>query len=315
MATKGKAKKRIAIIGYGSQGRAMALNFRDSGYDLIIGLRSRSRSRRVARNDGFHAILTIAEAVKRAEVVCFAFPDHRHGAVFDKEIAPYLKPGAALLFLHGLSIQYGLVKPQTNCDILLLAPHAPGVAVREQYLGDRAISAFYAVHRDYSRRAVQTVIELAGGMGIRKNRLVKTTFRDEAIGDLFGEQAVLCGGLAMLIKTGFDLLVERGIRPENAYLEVAYQLDLIVALIKKHGVQGMLNRISVAARYGSIQSGPKIIDAHTKRQMRRVLKEIESGTFASTLAALTPGEVRALTKRTSRLTTVSLERAGRKYRG
>jgi ketol-acid reductoisomerase len=212
-----------------------------------------------------------------------------------------------------MSIHFGLVRPPSDCDVTLLAPHAPGAAVREKYLGDRSISAFYAVHQNGSRRASQTLIQLAEAAGIARRRLVKTTFRDEAVGDLFGEQAVLCGGLAMLIKTGFELLVERGIKPENAYLEVAYQLDLIVALIKKYGVAGMLNRISVAARYGSVTNGPRIVDSYTKSRMRKILAEIESGRFVRRLVALSPNEVRGLKRATSRLSDRRLEKAARKY--
>jgi len=313
MRSKGKAKKRIAVIGFGSQGRAIALNLRDSGYPVLVGLRNRSKLRRAAKVDGFRSICTLGDATALADVVCFAFPDHLHGKVFKREIGPHLRPGATLVFLHGMSVHFGLVKPPPDCDVVLLAPHAPGSAVREKYLSDRSVSAFYSVHQNRSRHAGRTLSELARAIGFRKQRLVKTTFRDEAIGDLFGEQTVLCGGLAMLIKTGFELLVERGIKPGDAYLEVAYQLDLIVSLIKKYGLAGMLNRISVAARYGSIRSGQKIIDSHTRSRMRRILADIESGRFAKRLGALEPAQVRALNKASLRLTTKELERAARKY--
>jgi ketol-acid reductoisomerase len=313
MTTKGKAKKRVAIIGYGSQGRAFALNLKDSGHEVLVGLRLGSKSRRLASRDGIKSIDSIASATAKADTVCFAFPDHLHGKIFESQIAPSLRPGATLLFLHGMSVHFGLVKPPSDCDVLLLAPHAPGVAVREKYLTDRSISAFFAVHQNRSRRGERTLVELAEGVGFAKRRLVKTTFRDEAVGDLFGEQAVLCGGLAMLIKTGHELLVERGIKPENAFLEVVYQLDLIVALIKKHGVAGMLNRISVAARYGSVRNGPRIIDSQTRQRMRKVLQEIESGQFVRSLAALTPSEARKLGKATLRLSNRNLENAARKY--
>jgi len=313
MRSKGKAKKRIAVIGFGSQGRAIALNLRDSGYPVLVGLRNRSKSRRAARVDGFRSICTLGDATALADVVCFAFPDHLHGKVFKDEVAPNLKPGTTLVFLHGMSVHFGLVKPPPDCDVILLAPHAPGSAVREKYLSDRSVSAFYSIHQNRSRHAGRTLSELARAIGFRKQRLVRTTFRDEAIGDLFGEQAVLCGGLAMLIKTAFELLVERGIKPDNAYLEVAYQLDLIVSLIKKYGPAGMLNRISVAARYGSIRNGPKIIDSHTKVRMRRVLASIESGRFTNALVALKSSQARALKKNSLRLSNATLEKAARKY--
>ena len=313
MTAKGKAQKRVAVIGYGSQGRAFALNLKDSGYEVTVGLRRGSKSRKIAKRDGIRHIQSIADATAQADIVCFAFPDHLHGKLFKAEIAPHLKPGATLLFLHGMSVHFGLVKPPSNCDILLLAPHAPGVAVREKYLADRSISAFYAVYQNRSRRGSRTLVEMAQAVGFAKRGLVKTTFRDEAIGDLFGEQAVLCGGLAMLIKTGFELLVERGIKPESAYLEVAYQLDLIIALIKKYGVAGMLNRISVAARYGSIKNGQRVIDSSTRARMRKILAEIESGQFVTKLVSLTPQEVRGLERATDRLSNKSLEKAARKY--
>lgn len=313
MRPKGKAKKRVAIIGYGSQGRAFALNLMDSGYPVVVGLRKGSRSRRIAKTDGIQSVCSIGEATAKVDVVCFAFPDHLHGRVFTKEIAPSLRPGTTLLFLHGMSVHFGIVSPASDCDVVLLAPHAPGTAVREKYLSDQSVSAFYSIHQNRSRKASRTLFELADAVGFKKRRLVTTTFRDEAIGDLFGEQAVLCGGLAMLIKTGFELLVERGIKPENAYLEVAYQLDLIVALIKQHGVAGMLNRISVAARYGSVKNGSRIVNRTTKSQMRRILAEIESGRFARRLASLTPSQVRSLKRTTLSLSDRRLERAARKY--
>lgn len=313
MRPKGKAKKRVAVIGYGSQGRALALNLRDSGYDVIVGLRQKSKSRRLARRDGIGDIRLISEAVAAVEIICFAYPDHLHGPVFSKEIVSRLRKGSTLVFLHGLSIHFGLVKPPRHCDVVLLAPHAPGLAVREKYLSERTISAFYAIHQDPTGRARTTLFALAEAIGFAKKRLIKTTFRDEAVGDLFGEQVVLCGGLAMLIKTAHELLVERGLKPDNAYLEVAYQLDLIVALIKRFGIGGMLQRISVAARYGSIKSGPKVISTDTKRHMLRVLTEIESGRFARALAALKPTEIRKLSKEASQLTSPSLDRAAKKF--
>jgi ketol-acid reductoisomerase len=309
-----KLAKRVAVIGYGSQGRAIALNLRDSGFEIILGLRTGSGSRKKARADKISQIVTVRQAVEQADIICFAFPDHLHGRVYAKEIAPYLKSGATLWFLHGTSLAFGFVKPPRNCDVIMIAPHAPGNAVREKYLTDRTISAFYAIAQDHSRHALKTIVELAGGIGFEKKRLIKTTVRDESIGDLFGEQAVLCGGLAMLIRNGFDVLVEHGLKPEHAYLEVAYQLDLIIALIKKHGIEGMLERISVAARLGSIESGPKVIDTGVKSRMEKVLKSIESGQFPRRLNSIDDRTIKQLNGRVKELSRKSLEKAARKFK-
>ncbi len=311
--SRGKMKPTIAVIGYGSQGRATALNLRDSGYTVTLGLRVRSKSRRTAKRDGFSDILPISEAAKQAHIVCFAFPDHLHERVFEREIAPFLRKNTTLWFLHGTSVHFGSVAPPKGTDVILIAPHAPGVAVREEFLGQRSISAFYAVYRNHSRKARSTITQLAKAIGIRPGNLFKTTFEQEAVGDLFGEQAVLCGGLAMLIKSGFEVLVESGLKPENAYLEVAYQLDLIIDLIKKHGIEGMFSRISVAARYGSLQAGPKIINKSVKTRMEAVLKRIRSGQFARDLNRLQEKEIAEIDKALKALSHPALEKAARKF--
>lgn len=314
MPKKGKAKKRIAIIGYGSQGRALALNLRDSGYDLIIGLRAGSKSRKRALSDRMTQVTTIRQAVAEADVICFAFPDHLHGRVYVKQIEPHLSPGTTLLFLHGTSLAFGFVKPPKSCDVIMIAPHAPGLAVREKFLKGRTVSAFYSVEQNGSGKAETTAFNLARGMGFERKRLIKTTARDESVGDLFGEQTVLCGGLAMLIRNGFDVLVEHGLKPEHAYLEVAYQLDLIVALIKQHGITGMFQRVSVAARYGSLLTGPKVIDRSVKKRMKAALKLIDSGTFPRQLNQLDEKGIKKLDKQLPNLSRKSFEKAARKFR-
>ncbi len=314
MSPAGKTKKTVAIIGYGSQGRAVALNLRDSGYKVVVGLRGRSASRAVAAKDRPGDILTVAEAVKKADVICFAIPDHRHAQVYERSVAPNVRHGATLLFLHGLSVHFGMVVSAESCDVILIAPHAPGQAVREKYLTDRSLSAFYAIGRDFTGHARRTALELAGAIGFKSQRLIATTFEHEAVGDLFGEQAVLCGGLAALIKNGFEVLVEKGIPAENAYLEVAYQLDLIVQLIKEHGIEGMLRRISVAARYGSAKAGPKIIDRTVKDRMKQVADEIISGRFSRGLSKLSGADITKLNRSLKKLTDPQFERAARKFR-
>ncbi|TET97486.1 MAG: ketol-acid reductoisomerase [Candidatus Zixiibacteriota bacterium] len=305
--------KIIAILGYGSQGRAIALNLRDSGYDVVMGLRSRSGSRRIAQKDGFIQIHTVSRAVAKSDIVCFAFPDHLHGRVYKKDIEKYLSPNSTLWFLHGMSIHFRFIVPPENCDVILIAPHAPGAAVREKYLSKSSLSAFYAVHRDSSGRALKTTFELARAVGINRRGLAPTSFEAEAVGDLFGEQAVLCGGMAALIKSGFEVLVENGIPPENAYLEVAYQLDLIIDLIKQYGIEGMFKRISVAARYGSLLSGPKIIDESVKKRMARVYREIQSGRFPRKLNRLESADILRINRELKSLSSPLLERAIKRF--
>ncbi len=309
----GKAKKEVTVIGYGSQGRAIALNLKDSGYRVVVGLRERSRSRVTARRDGMHEIMSVSSAVEHARVVIMAIPDHEHARVFKADIERSLTRGSTLVFLHGLSVHFGLVGPPKTCDIVLIAPHAPGVALREKFLTDKSVSAFVAVANNYSGGAWKTARRLATGIGISQKNQIKTTFAHEAIGDILGEQAVLCGGLAMLIKHGFDTLVERGIPPDNAWLEVAYQLDLIVGLIKQNGISGMFDRVSVAARYGSLRTGPFLIDKSVKKRMSQSLKEIESGKFARSLVALTPADLRVLRHKLFALTSPKLEISARKF--
>jgi ketol-acid reductoisomerase len=305
--------KIVAVLGYGSQGRATALNLRDSGWNVIVGLRRGSKSRNMAHRDKFRQIYTISQAVAQADIVCFAFPDHVHGRVFKGEIAKNLSPKSTLWFLHGMSVHFKFVVPPDDCDVILIAPHAPGVAVRENYLTGRSYSAFYAVFQDASGHAHKTTFKLAQAIGLPKRGLIPTTFEAEAIGDMFGEQAVLCGGMAALIKNGFEVLVENGIPPENAYLEVAYQLDLIIDLIKKYGIEGMLKQISVSARYGSLLSGPGIIDRSVKERMKKVYREIESGRFPLKLNTLTPSDVLRLNKAVKILSSPVLEQAAKKF--
>ncbi len=313
MSPKNKAKKTVGMLGYGSQGRAIALNLRDSGFSVRLGLRAKSKSAVIAKRDGFKAIGSVSEAASESDILIFALPDHQHGRVYEKEIKANLKASATLVFLHGTSIHFGFVVPPQKSDVILIAPHAPGMAVREKYLTDKSISAFYAVHQNYSGKAAKTVIELAGAMGFVKSRLIKTTFVTEAVGDLFGEQAVLCGGLALLVKNGFEVLVEAGIKADHAYLEVAYQLDLIIALIKRYGIEGMFKRISVAARYGSYVNGPWIIDKSIKKKMQAVYSEIASGEFPNKLYSLSEKEISALDKKLKEMTHPAFERAAKKF--
>jgi len=308
-----KSKDKIAVIGYGSQGRAVALNLKDSGYDVSVGLPKNSKSIRKARKEGIKTIDTVREAVKKADLVCLAFPDYLHGRIYKTEIGPYLNKGATLLFLHGFSVHFGFVKPPKTCDVILIAPHAPGIMVREKYLTDKSLSAFYSVHQNVSGKAPKTVLQLSKALGFEKKRLLKTTFEIETVGDLFGEQAVLCGGMAALIKNGFEVLIQNGVPPKHAYLEVAYQLDQIIALIKKYGIEGMFSRISVAAQLGSAESGPYLIDSAVKKRMQKKIREIKSGRFARKLNGLNPSEIKALKSKLKKLSNPRLEKAVRAF--
>lgn len=311
-----KTVGRVAVIGYGSQGHAIAQNLRDSGFEVVVGLRPESPERAAAERDGMTQVEGIGLAVELAEVVVFAFPDHLHGVIYRREIREQLRSGVTLVFLHGLSVHFGLVEPPEDTDVILIAPHGPGVAVRGKYVaGDRSMSAFVSVHQDSSGRASQTMFALAEGMGFDLARLVPTTFEAEAVGDMFGEQAVLCGGMASLIKNGFEVLVANGVSPDNAYLEVAYQLDLIIALIKEHGIKGMFERISLTARYGSLKSGPELIDESVRARMQQVYERIASGEFVSALTKLSEGEIREVDAALAKLTDPRLEEAVKKFRG
>ncbi len=303
-----------AVLGFGSQGTAIALNMRDSGCEVIVGLLSGSKSRTKANRAGF-SVATVSRAVSRAQTIVFAFPDHCHQRTFVKDIAPFLQKGQALLFLHGTSVAFSMVTAPDDVDVVMLAPHGPGLAVREQYVSSaNNMSAFWAVHQDASGAAQSRLFAFAKAIGISsKKKLLETTFSAEAVGDLFGEQAVLCGGLTELVHAGFTTLTESGISADNAYLEVCYQLDLIVDLIKRFGIEGMYQRISVAAKYGSLKTGPKLIDAGVKKRMNQALKNIESGAFARELSALTPAQINRLNKDLRTLTSKEFEETARKF--
>ena len=273
-------KKNVTVLGYGSQGRAISLNLRDSGFDVTVGLRANSRTRLILKKDRIR-VATIKDSVRKADVVIVAIPDHAHKKVLIKRLFDSFEKKPSLVFLHGLSIHFNLVSVPQDIPVLLLAPHAPGRAVRKNYVNSKPYSAFLAVFQGPDQKGIRVLTSLARAIGISRKDMIQTTFASEAIGDLFGEQAVLCGGLALLLKYGFETLVEAGLPPENAYLEVAYQIDLIVELIKRDGLSGMFNSISPAARYGSAVNGPRVIGTSTKDNMKKILKEIESGRFIS----------------------------------
>ncbi len=271
--------RSISLIGYGNQGRAQALNLRESGLKVIIGLPRGNKDVKLARDDGFEVCST-EEATKRGDIITMLAPDHLHKEIFRKQVMPNLLPGKTLVFACGFSVHFQLVIPPDWVDVILVAPHAPGKVMRELFIEGEGIPAFIAVHQDISGIAKDTSLAYAKAIGCTKAGVFESTFRDEAIGDLFGEQVVLCGGLTDLLRAGFDVLVESGLPPENAYLECVHQLDYIVNTIKSHGIAGMFDRISKTAEFGSYIIGKRIINELTKKEMKRILKDIQEGKFA-----------------------------------
>jgi ketol-acid reductoisomerase len=274
--------KPIAILGYGSQGRAQALNLRDSGFEPIIGLPTGSRSRQRAFSDKFR-IKTPSDAVKDADIVAVLAPDHVHGELFANDIGKAIHPGQIFIFAHALSVHFKLIEQPTGIDFLLVAPHAPGLRMRERFMRGGSVSAFIGKTDKSSEKSLRFAAAYAKAIGCNHRALIVSSFTDEAVGDIFGEQAVLCGGLAGLIKAGYKTLVKSGIPPHNAYLECIYQLDLIVDLIKRYGIGGMYERISLTARYGSTRAENKIINAQSEKAMGELLKGIKSGKFVKEL--------------------------------
>jgi ketol-acid reductoisomerase len=269
---------RIAIVGYGSQGRAHALNLRDSGFDITVGLRPGGPTELIAWADGF-AVKAPAEAVADADLVAVLTPDMVQKKLYDDVLAAHLKPGACLLFAHGLNIHFELIKTRVDLDVVLVAPKGPGALVRREYEIGRGVPCIYAVHQDRSGNAEALALAYAAGLGGARANLIRTTFKEETETDLFGEQAVLCGGVSSLVQAGFETLTEAGYQPEIAYYEVMHELKLIVDLFYEGGITRMLEFVSETAQYGDYVSGPRVIDAGTKQRMKSILTEIQDGTF------------------------------------
>jgi len=269
----------IAIIGYGSQGRAHARNLRDSGHDVIVGARAGGKAERTAIADGFRTV-SPADAAKEAKLVALLAPDMAHRASYADDIAPNLAPGAALLVAHGFSVLYGQIAPREDIDVILVAPKGPGDLVRREYEIGRGVPALFAVHQDTTGLARDKAMAYASGIGGTTAGAIETTFKEETETDLFGEQAVLCGGASELINAGFETLVEAGYKPEVAYFECLHELKLIVDLLYEGGLAKMHSFISETAKYGDLVSGPRVINAETRARMKEVLTDIQSGQFA-----------------------------------
>jgi|TARA_B110000116_G_scaffold228134_1_gene209377 ketol-acid reductoisomerase len=271
--------ERIAVLGYGSQGRAHALNLRDSGYDVVIGLRPGGKTSVKAANDGF-SVQTFEDAADGAGLVAFLTPDMAQAEIYER-ILGNIKEKATILFAHGFNIHYSLITPREDLDVVLIAPKGPGDLVRRQYEAGRGVPCLIGVHQDISGQAEARALAYAHGLGGTRGGVLRTTFGEETETDLFGEQAVLCGGLSELIVRGFQTLVEAGYQPEVAYFECMHEVKLIVDLLHEGGLAKMHEFVSETAKYGDLTSGPKVVDEHTQENMRKVLKEIQDGTFAN----------------------------------
>ncbi len=270
---------RIAIIGYGSQGRAHAQNLRDSGHDVVAGVRKGGKGWTNARADKVDTAEPV-EAVEGADLIAFLTPDMAQEAIWNEIIAPTAKAGSALLFAHGFSIHYGRVKPRDDMDVVLVAPKGPGDLVRREFIRGRGVPALFAVQQDTTNTARDRAMAYAKGIGGASGGLIETTFAEETETDLFGEQAVLCGGAKELVIAGYQTLVDAGYQPEVAYFECMHELKLIVDLFYEGGISRMHDFISETAKYGAVVSGPRIITEETRQRMREVLKDIQSGSFA-----------------------------------
>jgi ketol-acid reductoisomerase len=270
--------KRIAVIGYGSQGRGQSLNLRDSGLDVVIGLRP-GKSWDAAAKDGMK-VMTVAEAVKKSDIIQILLPDEHQGAVYRNEIMPHLNENKCLMFSHGFNIHYGQIVPPETVDVIMVAPKGPGFMVRRQYEEGKGVPALIAIHKDHTGKAHQIALAYAKGIGATRAVVLETSFREETETDLFGEQAVLCGGMTSLIKAGFETLVDAGYAPEMAYLEVLHETKLIVDLIYEGGLTNMRKYISNTAQYGDLTRGPRVIGEESYEAMQEILDEIQSGEFA-----------------------------------
>ena len=271
--------RKVAVIGYGSQGHAHSLNLKDSGVDVVVGLAAGSKSKAAAEEQGLK-VLTVAEAAEWADVIMILTPDPIQRHVYAEAIEKNLKPGDALVFGHGFSIRYDLIKPPTDVDVFLVAPKGPGHLVRREYQAGKGVPNLIAVEQDATGKAFDLALSYSKAIGGTRAGTIKTTFTEETETDLFGEQTVLCGGASALVQAGFEVLVEAGYSPEMAYFECLHELKLIVDLMNEAGIAGMRFSISETAKWGDVTVGPKIIDASVKKRMKAALKDIQTGKFA-----------------------------------
>jgi ketol-acid reductoisomerase len=269
----------VAVIGYGIQGRAQASNMKDSGLNVVVGLRKGGETWKQAEADG-HRVMEVAEACKAADIIHILIPDMEQADTYTKEIAKHVTEGKALCFSHGAAIHWKWIVPPKNIDVIMVAPKGPGQRVRELYQGGFGTPSLVAVYQDHTGKAWDRVLALAKSIGSTRPGVLQTTFKEEVETDWFGEQVDLCGGAHAMIMSAFETLVEAGYQPEVAYFECLHELKLIVDLVQKYGITGMYNRVSETARYGGLTRGPRVVDKEAKKKMKEVLKEIQSGEFA-----------------------------------
>jgi len=271
--------KTLAVLGYGSQGHAHALNLKDSGLNVVVGLRKGSPSWAKARQDGLN-VVEVREAASEADLVAFLLPDPTQPKVYRDDVTPYLKSGKTLLFAHGFNVHYGQIVPPSDVDVIMVAPKGPGSLVRKLYLDGQGVPCLLAIAQDASGRAKETALAYAHALGGTRAGVLETSFKEETETDLFGEQAVLCGGVTELIKAGFDTLVEAGYSPEMAYFECLNELKLIVDLIYQGGIDFMRRSVSDTAKFGDLTRGARVIDERVRETMKQILREVQDGTFA-----------------------------------
>ena len=272
--------KTVAIIGYGSQGHAHALNLHDSGVNVIVGLYEGSKSAEKARKHGL-TVMNVADATKAADIIMILIPDERQADMYKKDIEPNLTEGKAIAFAHGFNIHFGQIKPPKNVDVFMIAPKGPGHTVRSEYIEGKGVPCLVAIEQDYTGHCLDVALAYGAGIGGARAAIMETTFKIETETDLFGEQAVLCGGVTALMQAGFETLVEAGYAPENAYFECIHEMKLIVDLIYKGGFSMMRYSISDTAEFGDYETGKRLITDETKKEMKKILSEIQDGTFAS----------------------------------
>lgn len=306
--------KTLAVLGFGSQGHAHALNLKESGLNVIIGLYEGSKSIPVAKEKGFKVYPT-AEAVRRADVIFVAIPDTKQPAAYERDIKPNLTKGKTLLFSHGFAIHFKTIVPPKNVDVILVAPKGPGHIVRRQYLEGKGVPALIGIYQNPSGRAKAVALAWAKGIGATRAGVIQTSFKEETETDLFGEQTVLCGGASALVQAGFETLVEAGYQPEMAYFECLHELKLIVDLMNEAGISGMRFSISETAKWGDVSVGPKIIDAGVKKRMKAALKDIQSGKFAKGWVAEYKGGYKKYNALMKKGANHPIEKVGARLRG
>ncbi len=304
---------KVAVIGFGSQGHAHAMNLRDSGVDVIVGLRETSNSREHVADAGLTCV-TAAEAAAQADVLMLLAPDESQAEIYAKDLLPNLRQGAALGFAHGFNMHFSMIQPRADLDVFMVAPKGPGHLVRSTYEQGKGVPVLIAIAKDMSGSTHDLALAYAGAIGGGRAAIIETTFREETETDLFGEQAVLCGGVTALIEAGFDTLVENGYAPEMAYFECLHELKLIVDLIYEGGIPNMRYSISNTAEYGDISRGPRVINQAVREEMKRILSEVRSGAFAKEFVSEIKAGAKTMKAAKEKANTSEMEKTGRRLR-